>query len=134
MHWDWTAAVPVWFGCTCRETPALQYPEVLVFSRFRTCLANHSRRIGGADVLEAADPKEHGELKYTHLAEGRTWKNLRRDMIYDLYLPKDWRYLLERIAWAEKRGVLSVESPGSFAGQEDLLVPAVYHTQRPDTA
>ena len=52
--------------------------------RFRTCLANHSRRIGVADVLEAADPKEHGELKYTHLAEGRTWKNLRRDMIYDL--------------------------------------------------
>lgn len=35
--------------------------------RFRTCLANHSRRIGGADVLEAADSKEHGELKYTHL-------------------------------------------------------------------
>lgn len=120
MHWDWTAAVPVWFGCTCRETPAVSWSACIFKAhachttrvhlqivlprtrerqllhvqlcfvlhekpcRFRTCLVNHSRRIGGADVLEAADSKEHGELKYTHLAEGRTWKNLRRDMIYDL--------------------------------------------------
>ena len=30
---------------------------------------------------------------------------------------QDWRYLLQRIQWAEKRGIYSEESPGSFAGQ-----------------
>lgn len=62
------------------------------------------------------------------LFEDRYYKDIFRD------LPKDWRYLLQRIQWAEKRGIYSEESPGSFAGQEELLVPAVYHTQRLDTA
>ena len=30
---------------------------------------------------------------------------------------QDWRYLLQRIQLAEKRGIYSEESPGSFAGQ-----------------
>eukprot|EP00434_Breviolum_minutum_P035761 symbB.v1.2.031666.t1/scaffold3700.1/size51726/5 len=55
---------------------------------------------------------------------------------HDIYrdLPKDWRHLLKRIHWAEKKGIFSEESAGSFAGQEETLVPAVYHTQRLDTA
>ena len=70
MHWDWTAAVPV----------------------FRTCLANHSRRIGGADVLE----EMFARMKALEpgLFEDRYYNDILRD------LPKDWRYLLERIAWA----------------------------------
>eukprot|EP00437_Effrenium_voratum_P050795 CAMPEP_0181540690 /NCGR_PEP_ID=MMETSP1110-20121109/77022_1 /TAXON_ID=174948 /ORGANISM="Symbiodinium sp., Strain CCMP421" /LENGTH=261 /DNA_ID=CAMNT_0023672351 /DNA_START=58 /DNA_END=840 /DNA_ORIENTATION=+ len=58
------------------------------------------------------------------LFEDRYFKDIFRD------LPKDWRYLLQRISWAEKRGAAA----WALAGQEDLLVPAVYHTPRPDTA
>ena len=34
-----------------------------------------------------------------------------------LFTFQDWRDLLQRIHWAEKRGIFSEESPGSFSGQ-----------------
>ena len=33
---------------------------------------------------------------------------------------QDWRHLLKRIHWAEKKGIFSEESAGSFAGQAGL--------------
>mmetsp|Transcript_32323 Transcript_32323/g.72599 ORF Transcript_32323/g.72599 Transcript_32323/m.72599 type:complete len:365 (+) Transcript_32323:56-1150(+) len=60
--------------------------------------------------------------------EDRYFQDIRRD------LPKDWEHQVKRLRWAEKRGIFTEASPGEWAGQEKLVVPAVYTTARPDTA
>ncbi|CAJ1433897.1 unnamed protein product [Effrenium voratum] len=83
---------------------------------------------GTAQQIETVETFARMKALEPRLFEDRYFKDIFRD------LPKDWRYLLQRISWAEKRGIFTAQQPGHFAGQEDLLVPAVYHTPRPDTA
>eukprot|EP00931_Biecheleriopsis_adriatica_P011272 TRINITY_DN112352_c0_g1_i1.p1 TRINITY_DN112352_c0_g1~~TRINITY_DN112352_c0_g1_i1.p1 ORF type:complete len:370 (-),score=71.15 TRINITY_DN112352_c0_g1_i1:101-1210(-) len=61
------------------------------------------------------------------LFEDRFYSEIRRD------LPKVWPHLLRRIRWAESFGLNTEAEPAEWSGQEELLVPAVYLTPRPDT-
>ena len=58
----------------------------------------------------------------------RAWCTLAVD------LRQDWHALLEKISWAEKAPIFQAGLPNPFTEQEDHLVPAIYCTQRPDTA
>lgn len=59
--------------------------------------------------------------------EDRFFADILRD------LPKDWPYLVKKLRWAEERGIFTQAKPGEWAGQEELVVPAIYATGRPDT-
>ena len=39
---------------------------------------------------------------------------------------QDWRHLLKRIHWVEKKGIFSEESAGPFAGQAGLVGPRLF--------
>jgi len=47
-------------------------------------------------------------------------------------LVPQWPALLRRAVHSESFGVHSADAPAEWAGQEEELVPAVYHTPRPD--
>lgn len=48
-------------------------------------------------------------------------------------LPHEWPALLRQVQYAESFGVHAQGQLAEWAGQEDELVPAAYHTPRPDT-